>query len=95
MNTNTYTDPPLLKDLYHYITPRYAADWIVIGTLLGLPSGTLDIIEHDHMHKATHCCNAMFRKWLQMDTNASWSKLLTIIESPAVSRSAPVHDKGD
>ena len=84
---------PLLKDLYQYITPQYAADWIVIGTLLGLPSGTLDIIEHDHMHKATCCCNAMLRKWLEMDTTASWSKLFTVIESPAVSCSAP--DKGD
>ena len=66
---------------------------MVIGSLLGLPSGTLDIIEHDHMHKATHCSNAMLKKWLEMDTTASWSKLFTVIESPAVSCSAP--DKGD
>ena len=83
---------PLLKDLYQYITPHYAVDWTVIGTLLGIPSGTLDIIEHDHMHKATRCCNAMLRKWLEMDTTASWEKLFTIIESPAL-YSAP--DKGD
>ena len=31
--------------------------------------------------------------WLEMDTTASWRKLFTIIESPAVSCSAP--DKGD
>ena len=84
---------PLLKDLYQHITPQYAADWKVIGTLLGLPSGTLDIIEHDHMHKATRCCNAMLRKWLETDTTASWRKLFTVIESPAVSCSPP--DKGD
>ena len=85
---------PLLKDLYQHITPQYAADWMVIGTLLGLPSGTLhDIIEHDHMHKATRFCNAMLKKWLEMDTTASWSKLFTVIESPAVSCSPP--DKGD
>ena len=84
---------PLLKDLYQHITPQYAADWEVIGTLLGLPSGTLDIIEHDHTHKAARCCNAMLRKWLEMDTTASWRKLFTVIESPAVSCSPP--DKGD
>ena len=89
----TVNTTPLLKHLYQHITPQYAADWIVIGTLLGLPSGTLDIIEHDHMHKATRCCNAMLRKWLEMDTTASWRKLFTVIESPAVSCSAP--DKGD
>ena len=79
---------PLLKDLYQHITPQYAADWIVIGTLLGLPSGMLDIIEHDHMHRATRCCNAMLRKWLEVDITASWSKLISVIESPAVSCSA-------
>ena len=36
---------PLLKDLYQHITPQYAADWEVIGTLLGLPSGDLKAIE--------------------------------------------------
>ena len=81
----TVNTTPLLKDLYQHITPQYAADWIVIGTLLGLPSGTLDIIEYDHMHKASPCCNAMLRKWLEMDITASWRKLFTVIESPAVS----------
>ena len=89
----TVNTSPLLRYLYQHITPQYAADWIVIGTLLGLPSRTLDIIEHDHMHKATCCCNAMLRKWLEMDTTASWKKLFTVIELPAVSCSAP--DKGD
>ena len=84
---------PLLKDLYQHITPQYAADWEAIGTLLGLPSATLDIIEHDNRDKAKQCCNAMLRKWLQVDTTASWGKLFTVIESPAVFCSAP--DKGD
>jgi len=83
---------PSLKELQHHFTPQYAAQWRVIGTQLDLFSGALDIIEHDHMHKATHCCNAMLKKWLEMDTTASWGKLFTAIESPAVS-SAP--DKGD
>ena len=84
---------PLLKDLYQHITPQYAADWKVIGTLLELPTPTLDIIEHDNHYKARQCCNAMLSKWLEVGTTASWKKLLTIIESPAVSCSAP--NKGD
>ena len=84
---------PLQKDLQQCFTPQYAAQWRVIGTQLGLPSGTLDIIEHDNHDKALPCCNAMLKKWLQVDTTASWSKLFTVIESPAVSCSAP--DKGD
>ena len=84
---------PLLKDLYQHITPQYAADWEVIGTLLGLPTATLKIIEYDNREKARQCCNAMLSKWLEVDTTASWRKLFTVIESPAVSCSAP--DKGD
>ena len=32
---------PLLRDLCKHITPHYATDWKVIGTLLGLPSAEL------------------------------------------------------
>ena len=83
---------PLLKDLYLHITPQYAADWKVIGTLLGLPSATLEIIERDNHHRTRDSCNAMWIEWLQVKT-ASWGKLFTVIESPAVSCSAP--DKSD
>ena len=62
----------------------------MIGTQLGLPNGTLDIIEYDY-NKAVPCCNAMFKKWLEIDTSASWEKLFKVIESPAVS--AP--DRGE
>ena len=84
---------PLLKDLYQHITPQYAADWKVIGILLGLPSGELKAIEAGYPTNVKWCCNAMLEKWLEMDTTASWGKLFTVIESPAVSCSAP--DKGD
>ena len=84
---------PIVKDLHHYITPQYATRWRVIGTQLGLPIERLNIIEHDHRDKAEPCCNAMLEKWLQVDRTASWSKLFTVIESVAVSCSAP--DKGE
>ena len=84
---------PSLKDLQQCFTPQYAVQWRVIGIQLGLPNATLDIIEHDNRDKARECCNVMLNKWLQVDTTASWEKLFTVIESPAVSCSAP--DKGD
>ena len=84
---------PLLKDLYKHITPQYAADWEEIGTLLGLPSGELKAIEAGWPTNVKWCCNEMLKKWLEMDTTASWKKLLTVIESPTVSCNAP--DKGD
>ena len=72
---------PLLKDLYRNITPHYALDWKVIGTLLDIPTETLNIIEHDCVYKATRCCNVMFEKWLKIDTTASWKKLFAVTES--------------
>ena len=81
---------PLLKELHKRITPQYAANWKVIGTQLGLPSGTLDIIEHDHKHRATHCCDAMLEEWLEVDATASWRKLFSVIESPSIANT----DKG-
>ena len=89
--STTVNTTPLLRDLHYYITPQYASQWKVIGTLLGLPNGTLDIIEYDNPFKARECCNAMLKKWLQVDTTASWGKMFTVIESPAVSTS----DRGD
>ena len=84
---------PLLKDLYQPITPQYASDWKVIGTLLGLPSGELKAIEAGYPTNVKWCCNLMLKNWLELDTTASWNKLFTVIESPAVSCNAP--DKGD
>ncbi|XP_065914093.1 protein NLRC3-like [Dysidea avara] len=79
------TSTPLLKDLHSLITPRYAAHWRVVGTQLGLPIGTLDIIDQDNVYRSVPCCNDMWRKWLKMDPSASWEKLFKVIESPAVS----------
>ena len=79
------TSVPSLKDVYNHITPQYATDWRVIGTLLGLPSGALDIIENDNMCRAVRCCNSMLKRWLEVDETASWEKIFAVIESPAVS----------
>ena len=89
----TGTTIPLLKDLYQHITPQYAADWRVIGTLLGLPSGELKAIEAGYPTNVKWCCSQMLEKWLEMDPTASWEKLFTVIDSPAVS-SGYIVDKG-
>ena len=75
---------PSVRDLYKHVTPRYAADWKVIGTLLGITRGELDAIEVDHSNKDKDCCRRMLQKWLDMDRTASWEKLFTVTESPAV-----------
>ena len=84
------TTTPSLKDLYQHITPKYAADWKVLGTLLGLPTGELKAIEAGWPNNIKWCCNQMLEKWLKMDPTASWEKLRTAIESPALEES-PAH----
>ena len=78
---STVTTKPQLKDLYVHFTPQYALKWKVIGTLLGITSEKLDIIEHDNREKAELCCNEMLRWWLRIDLKACWKKLFTVIEA--------------
>ena len=89
----TETSKPDLKDLYELITPQYAADWKVIGTPLGIPSGELKAIETGWPATVKCCYNQMLEKWLEVDPTASWGKLFIAIESPAVS-SDPATDQG-
>ena len=88
----TENSTPSLKDLYQYITPHYASDWKVIGTLLDLPTGELKTIEATYPTNIKWCCNLMLEKWLEMDITVSWGKLFNVVESPVVSAA---FDKGN
>ena len=94
INSSAVTTVPKLKDLYQHITPQYAADWKVIGTLLGLSSGKLKAIEAGYPTNVKWCCNQMLEKWLEVDPSASWEKIISVIESPAVSNNGQAVDKG-
>ena len=82
---------PQLRDVHNLVTPDYAAHWRAIGTHLGLQKGLLDTIDHDNHHRAEDCCNAVWEEWFDMDTTASWSKVIEAIELPAVVSVVPVH----
>ena len=79
----------MLRDLYEHITPNYAADWKVIGTLLNLVTGELNIIEHTNPTNLKWCCNKMLEMWLEVDPHATWKKMFAAIDSPAVSSGDP------
>lgn len=85
---------PSLKDLHRYITPNHATDWKEIGNLLGIHDKQLKIIECDYQSQGVECCcNAMLKKWLQVDTEASWKKLFeairSLIDKPPTISNAP------
>ena len=73
-----------MKDLYNLVTPEYAAHWKFIGTLLGVKKGILDTIEATFPTNIPWCCNKFLETWLERDTEASWKKLIDIINSPAM-----------
>ena len=76
---------PLIVDLYHYITPYFASYWKEIGIGLGVTQEKINIIEEDYC-RGERQCNAMFSYWLEVaEDNVTWKKLLTILDSPAVS----------
>ena len=87
------TKKPHLNDLQNCITINYAARWREIGTGLELTQGRLEIIEADH-NKSEKKCNAMLSYWLmEKADSATWKKLLSVLDSPAVSstyRNKPV-----
>ena len=82
---STPSGTPSLAYLCENITPVYAADWKVIGTLLGIPNGELKAIEGCYPTNLKWCCDRMLEKWLEMDPTASFEKLFAAINSPAVS----------
>lgn len=75
---------PKLKDLYDFITPNYAAHWKVIGALLDITKGTLDVIKRKFPNDVRLCCNELLKTWLEIDIDAIWKKLIEVINSPAV-----------
>ena len=80
-------DRPKLKDLYKHVTPCYAADWEDIGVYLDIELGHLKIIRADHPGDSSSCCKDLWKKWLEIDPDATWNKLFTAIDSavPATS----------
>ena len=76
---------PSLGVLCERMTPTHAADWKVIGTLLGIPYEELKKIEASFPRNPECCCNKMWGKWFEIDSNATWNKLWAIILSLTLS----------
>ena len=68
-----------MRDLFTFIVPKHSAKWKMLGSLLGVSSSILNIIAYDYQD-STSCCAEMLQCWLQNDPNATWGKLLEVIE---------------
>ena len=75
---------PELSELCNYLIEHHqTAKWKLIGSLLGLPYGQLEIIEHDCRGKAEDCSTEMLAHWLSIDSNASWKRFRVVINKSA------------
>ena len=75
----TGSDKPTLKEINDYnIRDQVAIEWHDLGVQL-LPDELqvqLGIIGNNNPGNAKMCCTCMFELWLQVDTTASWNKLI-------------------
>ncbi|XP_065902173.1 uncharacterized protein [Dysidea avara] len=71
-----------------------ATKWYTLGVeLLDGDTAVLDVIETNHQSDDDRC-SRMFKKWLEMKTDASWSKLVTALNDIGLNSAADsVHHK--
>jgi len=88
---NLVVDVPPLQEL-HDVTRQYAGvatKWFQLGVILLGDNNTagLDVINTSHQSDDDRC-NEMFKKWLQIKTDASWSQLVTALEKVGLNAAA-------
>ena len=72
-----------LKDLNDVIRHEVgvATRWYELGLeLLDSNTAVLDVIKSDH-HSSHDRCRQIFKKWLELKPNASWSQLVTALNN--------------
>ena len=71
---------PRPRLLYNVVVKQYGVRWLDIGLMLGIPHQHLQSIECDYTD-TTNRCMRMLERWLQIDVNATWKKLLDVLDS--------------
>ena len=74
-------DKPTIKLLMNY-EGKVAPHWHDLGIQLLQEEYVhqLDIIQQNYPTNIERCCTEMFKFWLNVDTNASWDKLINVLE---------------
>ena len=72
------SDRPWISELCEYVRIDVAPQWYDLGMQLlnGEQAKKLNVIQSDHSGDSEKCCTALFNYWLQVDTTASWDKLM-------------------
>ena len=83
-----------LNNVMRHEARGVATKWYTLGVeLLDGDTAVLDVIETNHQSDDDRC-SRMFKKWLEMKTDASWSKLVTALNDIGLNSAADsVHHK--
>ena len=75
--------PQILKDLNKHVIPKVATRWYDLGLELleAKYVRNLVIIQANNRDDVSKCCRQMFMKWLDTQTDASWSQLIQAVKS--------------
>ena len=76
------SDRPNISELHNYVRVEVSPRWNDLGVQLldAEQAKKLDVIKADHPGDSEKCCTALFNYWLQVDTTASWNKLITALQ---------------
>ncbi|XP_065902130.1 uncharacterized protein [Dysidea avara] len=77
---------PELAELMEKVCPEAGVRWHAIGLQLGIPNGTLQMIDNDGRGRVRDCCREMFDEWLNVNPNATWRQLINVLCSAAVGK---------
>ena len=75
---HTGSDQPKLSELCDHVRVDVAPQWHDLGIqlLTDDQAKKLNIIQANHPADTENCCTELFKYWLQVDTTASWDKLI-------------------
>ena len=79
MNTEEH---PNMKALLEIMRKEHiATKWYELGAELLENDNHLEVIKANHQNDVQSCCHEMFKRWLDVKPNASWSQLVTALRN--------------
>ena len=86
MNTE---ERPNMKALLEIMRKEHiATKWYELGAELLENDNHLEVIKANHQNDVQSCCQEMFKRWLDVKPNASWSQLGTALRNIGMTTAA-------
>ena len=86
---------PNMKELLEIMRKEHlATKWYELGAELLENNDHLEVIKANHQNDVQSCCHEMFKRWLDVKPNASWSQLVTALSNIEMTTAAVAIIKG-